>query len=333
MRCLYYINILIILCLLQPISSNPGDAAARNHVNGTAIQDDTLWAATKCGLVKWNLSDSSFTIIPVTREKTCMELTCIFVDRYGNKWMGIKGLGAAMYTGDYWEYFDKEKGMQGRYVNDICQDSSGVIWLATNYGVYKIERPHVAFYCPSQEGRTFYTTSVTADANGRIWFGTPSGVSMYDGSKWQFYNEEDHGLAGNSITSLAVDKNGTVWAGGYGKLSCLQGDSWLAYEIPEMDDQGINHIAVDESNNKWLSYSSGLIRFRDKKRENYRGIKKGALKKSMHITLDKNNNMWVSTQGRGILRLNGVAITRFVVTEQRLGSILKTPRDLMLVFR
>ena len=100
-----------------------------NHVYRTAVQDDTLWAATRAGLAKWNLKSSSYSIIKVRTSRGPVELTCISIDSEGNKWLGTKGAGAVMYSGTHWEYYNKDRGIENQYINDIVQDKAGNIWV------------------------------------------------------------------------------------------------------------------------------------------------------------------------------------------------------------
>jgi ligand-binding sensor domain-containing protein len=54
--------------------------------------------------------------------------------------------------------------------------------------------------------------SVIQDKNDWLWLGTESGVSRFNGSKFDNFTSAD-GLAGGGVYSLAEDSLGRIWFG------------------------------------------------------------------------------------------------------------------------
>ncbi|MFQ6044657.1 MAG: sigma factor-like helix-turn-helix DNA-binding protein [Candidatus Poribacteria bacterium] len=68
------------------------------------------------------------------------------------------------------------------------------------------------------------------DGKGQIWAGE-LGVSVFDGTNWKMYTEED-GLCGNNVRNLLLESQGRIWAAGEG-VSVFDGKRWRAYTAEE----------------------------------------------------------------------------------------------------
>lgn len=89
---------------------------------------------------------------------------------------------------------------------------------------------------------------------------------------WKSYLAEYRNITGPNIIAIAVDSNSTVWFGGIklildsgfnNGLSSFNGTNWIQYNIDYLFPKtpGINHIAVDKNNIKWICTNQGLLRY------------------------------------------------------------------------
>ncbi len=74
------------------------------------------------------------------------------------------------------------------------------------------------------------------------------------------YTSEDDRLSDNTVITANLDKDGSLWVGTSQGLDKFDPDWERFSSVPLPDPLGpqVNHIAVDERNNKWIATSNGL---------------------------------------------------------------------------
>jgi ligand-binding sensor domain-containing protein len=135
------------------------------------------------------------------------------------------------YDGTTWNTIDLP--LESGSIIDFEFDSSGVIWFAMtpapygppispSYkggGVLRYDGIFTLFDTTNAQIPSVYVYAVEIDGNQHVWIGTIAGLCKIDGSLFTVYNEENSGLASNSISSLCANNNGDIWIGhnlGYG---------------------------------------------------------------------------------------------------------------------
>ena len=154
--------------------------------------------------------------------------------------------------------------LKGSTVNEIIEDSEGIIWISTE--------AFVAQYNPSTgEVRHFnkqdglidnFVYSSTEDNNGDIWFGTKGGVSKFSKKTGTFMNlTTENGLADNTIRNITLDKAGSLWFGTYGGgLNKFDGESVVEYRnTGGFSWKAVYAVLEDQNKNLWLAPSDGGI--------------------------------------------------------------------------
>ena len=180
--------------------------------------------------------------------------------RKADAWVFSSALALAVPTADVsaqtWEVFDMTSaGLPSNNVTDIVEDSQGVIWAATEWGLCRYDGSTWSVY---QEGSSGIPGNVVralaVDSLDRIWIGTQLfGVVVFDGTDWVTYDTENSGLPENEINSLAIDHRGWAWIGTYLGLACFTGDEWRVYNTSDTAYGGLQfngntilHTAVRE---------------------------------------------------------------------------------------
>ncbi len=88
-------------------------------------RDGYLWLGTQEGLVRFD--GVRFT------QMNAEDISTLFEDRDGTLWIGSYGGLQAIEGGRFTRYTTAD-GLSNNRVNDICQDASGALWIATNLG-------------------------------------------------------------------------------------------------------------------------------------------------------------------------------------------------------
>jgi signal transduction histidine kinase/ligand-binding sensor domain-containing protein len=118
------------------------------------------------------------------------------------------------------EYISISDGLASPTVNDVIQDSYGILWVATTNGVQKYDGyKFETFKNQSGNPASLQNNDVWGlmeDPNHDIWVSTAMGVSKYDRRKNEFINyafaEQFGSSAGGLTFNTIMDSRGTIWA-------------------------------------------------------------------------------------------------------------------------
>jgi ligand-binding sensor domain-containing protein len=143
--------------------------------------------------------------------------------------------------------------LQNAKVNALVKDRRGMVWAATNSGLFRIHNGIVKQYKPSEDLNSNIVISLFIDYEGNLWVGTYNGMFRYRDDQFTTYGihsgmksafafqmtrsntgdlwvattdglhvfdgknfkvlTDKNGLPGNSIFSCIEDHNGSIWAG------------------------------------------------------------------------------------------------------------------------
>ncbi len=150
-----------------------------------------------------------------------LKIKCITADRKGDLWIGTEYLGLKHFqtaTGQLKDYMNNpsdSSSISSNTINDICEDHSGDLWIATSNGLNRFN--------PKTSKFTVYTKkhglsasecfSVKEDSHDNLWILNSSGLDKFDvqsGTVIQ-YGEAD-GLSLNQ-TGLFQSDNGYLFGG------------------------------------------------------------------------------------------------------------------------
>ncbi|MCP4147722.1 MAG: helix-turn-helix domain-containing protein [bacterium] len=233
-------------------------------------------------------------------------VTCLYEDKTGGLWIGTSGggLNRMEYAGPggpppTFTRFTSETHCPGNpgldLVMDIDEDSSGMIWLGTQEGLFSFNRESGVFtpytYSPDNPASIGgnYIRVVHKDRTGLLWIGTDGGglnkllPAAVKGEAPTFvrhqkkYNNPDY-LYGNAVESIYEDRSGVLWVGVYhGGLNKL---IFSGTEGAEREKEQFIHYQNSPSNPNSLSHNfvNALLQ-------------------------DKEQALWVGTDGGGLNRL------------------------------
>ncbi|GEM_PF-2129560 len=101
--------------------------------------------------------------------------------------------------------------------------------------------------------------TITQDQNGYLWIGTESGLSRFDGFRFQTYSMDD-GLSGNAVSGIFKSKTGGFWVSTNQGFNHFKPDTIRTFKPGESSfENNIWDIAEDESGNVWLATNGGGI--------------------------------------------------------------------------
>ncbi len=208
-------------------------------------------------------------------------ITCIFIDKHENLWMGSENQGIYKVNTNskpFFSYYNNDS-KSNILIKDIIRaisiDNSGNIWIGTFYnGVYIYDRKNNKMTSmlrnPAQPQNSLVSNeirSILCDRNGFVWIGTKEGLSKYNQKTRRFTNyqrrrDEPNTLPHNLVHSIMEDHNGIIWIGTFNGFA-------------RYDAKSDGFIAYDPKNTLIYNQVDALIE-------------------------DRNYNIWVATQGGGV---------------------------------
>lgn len=213
-------------------------------------------------------------------------INAVVRDLGGNLWFSSWGGGVMKLDNDSsWTRYNEQnsplKGVAANpayvVVNDIALDERGNRWFP-NWEA----RDSTRVVCSPAGNQDTWTVLYEKDGIGSLLMGSAfasgghlyvcladAGLVDYD-YNWTpddkgddravRYTSEDHHLSDNTVNSAGVDKDGTLWVGTSQGLDRFDPDfeRFRSVPLPEPLGPQVNHIAVDERNNKWIATANGL---------------------------------------------------------------------------
>lgn len=210
----------------------------------------------------------------------------IIRDHQGRYWIATRydGLYSATFRqNSYWfvshlRNTDKFQLVNSEEINDVFEDQSQVIWIATrNRGLYRYS-PHKykfdAIKSVQNDQGTLELSVVRAivqDRNKNIWVGTnDQGLIRIDstlkyGKQYLPGPREKNSLARRHIRSLWIDPNQELWIGQYAAISQYRpsGDNFKTYypDPGHGEEVRVYDFKSDKSNGLWIAGWDAILHF------------------------------------------------------------------------
>ena len=195
-----------------------------------------------------------------------------------------------------WQVFNMSNTcMQSNTVTDIVVQADGVAWVATDWGLCRLEDGGCELFQTSNSGiPDNVLRSLALDDEGRLWIGTSTGgVAIYDGAVWEVFSTLNSPLPDDQVNVIHMDSNGWMWLGTVSGLACYTGAEWRIYDSSPSSYNGRilngDHILSIDSSTDGL-YALGTLN----------GGFHFLTDTSVHFFTTFNSGFWDNTQ-RGVL--------------------------------
>ncbi|HRD52842.1 MAG TPA: two-component regulator propeller domain-containing protein [Flavobacteriales bacterium] len=125
--------------------------------------------------------------------------------------LGLSGPCAVAASGQAWQVFDMAGS--GLPVTDVAIQADGVVWAATDWGLWRWESGEYEVFQQANSGLPDnYLRALLIDSQGRLWVGTSlSGAAMYDGQDWEVFSTFNSPMPDDQVNTIHEDSNGWLW--------------------------------------------------------------------------------------------------------------------------
>ena len=270
----------------------------------------------------------------------------IFQDQFHSVWVGTSGAGIFKYNLDEiifhtYRLFSEEKTNSHRnHIWAIYQDSTGLVWLGTNYGIKffnRLKNNHKQSTYKTELLKRFYVLkntqvrNIVPDKKGNIWIGTLGNglfqYRLYDNKLFHYKHipSDSNSISGNLIYKLYIDNKQNLWVGmnitglskaiyHNGKIKYFKNYSKLRKNYSNNNLWILDIVETPEDSGKFLwlaSWERGLIHFNKKTglgkifgAQTPNGLNCNYLL-SLYYSNRKNDSvLWIGTYGGGLNKFN-----------------------------
>lgn len=148
-----------------------------------------------------------------------------------------------------------------RSVRDAVTDNQGGLWLASDVGLYYINKEEKTTVLRGRdEIISGYIKGITFDQEQQLWAGGLGGVSIIDQFKKKRAITPKEGLPSVYVTCIKADAEGTVWVGTEKGIVryYANGSHSLRFSRRWLLDDHVKDIAFDKNGNAWIATLKGV---------------------------------------------------------------------------
>ncbi len=204
------------------------------------------------------------------------------------------------------------------YINDILEDKTGNLWVATAGGLDRLDRDRNIFihYGAGQLGEV---REIFQDSRDRLWVGSAEGLYLLntkDGHLKAFRHDEKNpnSLCNDFIYHIAEDENGELWIATKDGLNRFtpQTNRFICYRNDPADPASIGSSWIktvfrDRHNHIWIGTQGGGIALFNEKTNSFTNFRHDPADRNslghndiLSFADDNEGNMWVGTENGGI---------------------------------
>ncbi|MGH7576424.1 MAG: two-component regulator propeller domain-containing protein [Longimicrobiales bacterium] len=320
-----------------------------NNVIHRIVRDSRgfLWFCTREGLSRFD--GYGFTTYGIEHGLPSAVINDLLETRAGVYWVatrsglvrfdpaGMPGVAAATdgkTNGAMFTTFTAGNGGRSAYVMSLLEDRSGVVWVGTWGGLYRIDdsdggevrlvRVHLV------EADNLEAQAVGAlmeDASGAIWIGTGGGIFRHlPGGRVKRYAITDSLPGRTNVHSLVADRESRIWVGTLtGGLARISLDPVshqpVGVRVYTSEDglptRRINRIFQAADGELWAGSNAGLLHllptadgsdYRVRVYDDQHGL---PYHEVLDVAEDRNGNLWVATSSGGASRILAGGFTTF----------------------
>jgi len=207
----------------------------------------------------------------------------------------------------------EQDGLTDNTINCFYQDSRGIMWMGTSYGLNSYDGSVIRKYTagPTNALPDNVINDIKEDDKHRLWIGTGNGLCCYDGDAQQFstyrYSKGDAAL--NRYYSLVIIADKILLATEKGLLSFnVNTKQFDLYSNPQQGSNNwITKVYKDRKGNVWLASYNGLWQFDINKRSftSYDSPQNDPLFEGLvtDVFEDHSGAIWIGTWNKGLKRV------------------------------
>ncbi len=201
--------------------------------------------------------------------------------------------------------FNKNEGLDNKFIKAIAEDNYGYIWVGTTSGIYKFNSDKFIKLTVNKKLENVHVSDLFIDNKNDLWIGTKkNGLLLYSKNVLKKIQPKDGEI--NSITKFATNGNNRVWVGTSKGVYTLSKNRELIRSklksFSVFSDKNITALTYSKSNILIVSYE-GKIKALNLNEDKLSIIDIASNKYVHDLHVDIKNNLWIANSER-LIRYN-----------------------------
>jgi len=191
-----------------------------------------------------------------------------------------------------------EDGLSESVVNSITQDDKGYIWVATEFGLNRLDGVKIKNYFAEDGLNHNKLNTLFVDSQHRLWIGSEAGVNyIFDDTVYTPKNLEV--LQNSSISAIFEDSEGNFWFGTDGNGVWLldnQKNLTQYARINGLANDRVRDIVEHKNGTMWFGTRNGLTSLKSGNFKTYT-VKQGLIdEKIRDLMISRDNKLLIATR-------------------------------------
>jgi serine/threonine protein kinase/ligand-binding sensor domain-containing protein len=299
-----------------------------NFVFALARQEDTLWAGGESGLVRWDLTDGSYSKLGKADGLASVRINDLLVDEAGVLWIATDA-GINRYDGKTMITYDEADALDSSNVQALFLDEAGGLWAGSRGG----ERG-LSYYDgegwgpPPVPPLPIEYPNVQAlggnEADGLFVGLDGHGLALFDDEAWSVLTSADGLPSDEVITALLTDD--ALWITFDQALVQLDLETGDRDLIPQ---HGIDTIHQTADGHVWFGGQSRALRFNPVTGDwqEFDTTPDGIPDRVVTDIMEDEDGLWFSTYGGGVVFYDGSRWETWTTDEDLGGNWIEAIRQ------
>ncbi|WP_167615921.1 hybrid sensor histidine kinase/response regulator transcription factor [Maribellus sediminis] len=280
-----------------------------------------MWIGTSQGLSRFNGYDF-VNFFPDDADENSLHGTLVRVikeDRAGNLLVGTEAGGLNIFDREKEIFRHPLKNIQGfQYreisVNDVLEDESGNLWLATDFNVFFLDTLNNIMPLSNLNTEVsldgVFIRNLVFDLNNKLWIGTDEGLYFYDTStnRLEYFDLPFGDTDNKQIWEIYSDTDGTLWVGTYSSGLFIIDPLTSSYESLPLEPyvartETVRAISKGTFGEYWIGTRGGLFKYSKEKgvngffRHSVQEPRSLSNNSILSIYHDSKGELWIGTRG------------------------------------
>ena len=263
-----------------------------------------------------------------------MEFHSFWEEEDGSIWFATGGksgygVGLVRYKDEVFTTLGEKEGLSDQSIFHAFKDREGIVWLATNRGLNKLQKSFITSYSQKDGLLRPEVNPLFRDSNNDIWIGTTGGINLFTNGKFiplAYEADPSNMKTINTLTrytqSFFEDSSEKIWIGTSEGILIREGKK--IKRLKESANYSVVCIYQETADRIWAGTDKGILLIENYKIKNVYTTENGLPKNyTTSILKDSNGTLWFGTFG-GLAKFENNHFTSYTDQDGLAGNTIRS---------